>query len=166
MEVGTAKKVYHVNLLRKWHSKPEEHTYSHELTNEEDDDITERGNSTQEVTMGKQLTLTQQRQLQAILDDFPTVMTKEPGKTDVISHSIPTVQCQPLRQRPYRIPYAYKEDILNELNQMEEAGIIEESDSPCASPIVVVKKRDKSLRICINYRKLNEVTQADAYPMP
>ena len=49
---------------------------------------------------------------------------------------------------------------------MEAEGIIEESDSPWGSPIVVVRKKDNSLRICIDYRQLNKVTRVDAYPMP
>ena len=55
---------------------------------------------------------------------------------------------------------------MKELNEIERAGIIKESDSPWAAPMVVVKKKDGKLRICIDYRKLNQVTQVDAYPMP
>ena len=49
---------------------------------------------------------------------------------------------------------------------MKRAGIIKESDSPRAAPMVVVKTKDGNLRICTDYRKLNQVTQVDAYPMP
>ena len=49
---------------------------------------------------------------------------------------------------------------------MLEAGIISESDSPYAIPLVVVKKKDGTLRLCVDYRTLNEVTEFDAYPMP
>ena len=55
---------------------------------------------------------------------------------------------------------------MKELDEMEKTGIIKESDSPWAAPMVVVKKKNGSLRICIDYRKLNQVTQADAYPIP
>ena len=51
------------------------------------------------------------------------------------------------------------------MQEMEESGIIEPSCSEWASPIVVVKK-DRSIRLCVHYRKLNAATPMDAYPMP
>ena len=67
----------------------------------------------------------------------------------VAEHSINT-EARPIRQAPYRIPQAYREEVLKELKEMEESGVIEPSHSEWASPIVVVKKRDGSLRICVD----------------
>ena len=53
-----------------------------------------------------------------------------------------------------------------DLQDMEESGIIERSSNEWAAPIVLVKKKDGSLHLCVNYRRLNAVSQADAYPMP
>ena len=54
----------------------------------------------------------------------------------------------------------------DEVSQMLEDGIIEKTDSPYASPIVMVKKPDGSYRLCIDYRKLNKITIFDGEPMP
>ena len=59
-----------------------------------------------------------------------------------------------------------KKDVCAELKQMSEDGLIEESTSEWSSPLVIVKKKDGSNRICVDYRKVNAVTNFDAYPMP
>ena len=53
-----------------------------------------------------------------------------------------------------------------ELEEMEKHGIIEKSSSDWSSPIVLVKKKDGTLRFCIDFRRLNSVSKTDAYPMP
>ena len=71
-----------------------------------------------------------------------------------------------MRQHPYRVPHAYKDVVQQELKEMLAEGIVEPSTSDWAAPIVLVKKRDGSLRLCVDYRKLNSVSRVDAYPMP
>ena len=53
-----------------------------------------------------------------------------------------------------------------ELKAMVEMGVIEESNSAWCSPIMLVGKKDGSIRFCVDYRKVNEVSRFDAYPMP
>ena len=49
---------------------------------------------------------------------------------------------------------------------MQQQGVIEPSASPWLSPVVLVKKKDGTIRFCVNYRRLNEVTRKDSYLLP
>ena len=60
----------------------------------------------------------------------------------------------------------YREAVEEEIEMMLAEGIIEPCCSEWASPIVVVKKKDNSIRLCVDYRRLNAGTEIDAYPMP
>ena len=67
---------------------------------------------------------------------------------------------------PYHIPHAYRDVVKKELTEILEAGIITQSSSAWASPIVLVDKKDGGLRLCVDYRKLDAGAQMDAYPIP
>jgi len=88
------------------------------------------------------------------------------GYCPLITHDIDTGDSPPIRQSPRRPPLSSgtaEDDILDE---MLEAGIIEPSISPWASPVCLVKKPDNTYRFCIDYRKVNAVSVKDAYPVP
>ncbi|GBM75167.1 Transposon Ty3-I Gag-Pol polyprotein [Araneus ventricosus] len=72
----------------------------------------------------------------------------------------------PIKQYLRRLPLAKKEEAERLVKEMVDTGIIEESSGPWASPIVLVKKKDGSTRFCVDYRKLNEITIKDCYPLP
>lgn len=103
-----------------------------------------------------------------LVAEFGDVLQAKPSQTRLAKHSINTDSAHPVRLAPYRIPYAYRDLVEKEfeLKEMSESGIIEPSHSDWAAPIVVVKKKDNSIRLCVDYRRLNSVTPADAYPMP
>jgi len=88
------------------------------------------------------------------------------GQTNVVKHHIHTGDNAPIKQRPRREPLGMKDVVKKEIDKMTEKGIIEPSTSAWASPIVLVKKKDGTIRFCIDYRKLNSVTTKDAYPLP
>jgi transposase InsO family protein/predicted aspartyl protease len=88
------------------------------------------------------------------------------GRTDIVQHRINTGNSAPIRQQPRRVPMAKKEEAEQEIQRMLETGVIEPSKSPWAAPIVLVRKKDGSVRFCIDYRRLNDITRKDSYPLP
>ena len=88
------------------------------------------------------------------------------GHCDVFPHRISTGETKPVKQPTRRVPYHRRQALQALLDDLLARGIITESISPWASPIVLVPKKDGSLRLCIDYRKLNSVTEPDAYPIP
>ena len=88
------------------------------------------------------------------------------GRTGIIKHKIPTGTCQPIKQRPRRIPVHMNKEVDQQIDNMLKEKVIKPSKSPWSSSIVMVKKKDGSNRFCVDYRKLNDVTIKDAYPLP
>ena len=88
------------------------------------------------------------------------------GQTSVVKHGIDTGDFPPIKQAPRRLPIAKREIVEKEIKKMLEHDVIQESSSPWASPIVLVKKKDGSVRFCSDLRKVNFVTRKDAYPLP
>ena len=68
--------------------------------------------------------------------------------------------------KPQAVPYAYQNEIFKQLDELLEKGIIEHSESPYSSPITPVKKRDSTIRLCCDFRKLNAKTIPKSFPVP
>ena len=100
-------------------------------------------------------------ELATLLDNFQDVLHNRPGHTTLIEHRITSGDARPVREPPYRIPYAYRETVQLELKDMLDTGIIEPSRSKWASPMVIVHKKDGGIRLCIDYRHLNSVSAVD-----
>ncbi len=90
----------------------------------------------------------------------------ERGETDLTHFQIPTGDAQPRKQPLRRMLFAVRRDVARQLEDMQRFGVIQPSSSPWASPIVLVRKKDGTLRICVDYRSLNSVTKADTFPLP
>ena len=91
---------------------------------------------------------------------------EDKGHTDLAEHRIDTAEALPIKQPPRRLAPHRREAVEEEVEKMLAAEVIEESQSPWASPVVLVKKKDGSTRFCVDYRRLNAVTVKDAYPLP
>ena len=98
--------------------------------------------------------------------EFQDVFVGPDGKFDKILHEIDTGNAKPIKQPPRRVFPKQKEIIETELKKMLDEIIIEPSNSPWASPVCLVKKKDGSVRFCVDFRRVNSVTRKDAYPLP
>ena len=88
------------------------------------------------------------------------------GFYDTHVFEINTRNEKPIKSKPYRVPYAQQPEVDGMIDEMLENKIISKSNSPWASPLVIVKKRDGSNRFCVDYRKLNNITVKDNFPVP
>ena len=88
------------------------------------------------------------------------------GRATLVEHRIRTGDHPPIRQAPRRLAPHRRQLVDTEVDKMLEGGTIEPAEGPWASPVVLVKKKDGSMRFCVDYRRLNQVTVKDAYPLP
>ena len=120
----------------------------------------------EKLELGRELGKEQKEELSALLNKYSDVFQDKPGKATVNPVSIPTGSSSPVTTYPYRTPNRWKDKIQTEIDTLLEYGIIEPSTSPWASPIVPVPKPGGDVRMCVDYRKLNKVTETDTYPLP
>lgn len=111
------------------------------------------------------LTLEQEDDLKRIVGQFNEIFTDKPGLTSVVEHCIHLTTSDPVRRKPYPVPHSMRESLKKEMEDMLKLGIIRESSAPYASPVVVVKKKDGSNRVCCDFRNLNAITVFDPEPV-
>ena len=91
---------------------------------------------------------------------------KELGKTNTVTMTIDTGEHPPIKLRPYRTPLHKRKIVETAVKEMLDAGIITRSKSPWSFPVVIVEKKDKTHRFCVDFRKLNDITKPFAFPLP
>ena len=115
------------------------------------------------------LTISQQQQITTLLKQNNNLFAddlSQLGHTKVENHHIPIEASVPVRQRAYRVAPPEQDFIKEEINKMLANDLIQPSESPWASPVVLVRKKNGKLRFCVDYRKLNSLTQRDCHPLP
>ena len=108
-------------------------------------------------------------QIREMLCQYCDVFSKDDydlGLTNLIEHTIDTGDARPIKQRPRRIPMAFAGEDREAIQKLLQQGSVRPSCSPWSSPIVLVRKKDGSVRPCVDYRRVNAVTKKDAFPLP
>ena len=181
VKVKSKEKVYHANLLKKYFER-EKTTVEGEVAvgagaksiddavdcaakvdevEEEEVDFLELGGyvakeSIEDVTTGPNLTDEQRTEFTDLAKQFTNLFTEAPGTTDLVQHHIKLTSDEPVRSRPYPVPYSMGESLRKYIADMIKMGVIRKSSSPYGSPVAV----------CVDYRKLKKLTVFDPEPMP
>ena len=85
----------------------------------------------------------------------------ELGETDLVTHSVDTGNSPPVKALPHRLPYVLRQDLETEMQKLMDIGCIEPSSSPYASPLVLVRKKEGGIRVCVDYCNVNKNTIPD-----
>ena len=115
------------------------------------------------------LTESEKQQVRSLVGEFSALFLPpggKPGRTGMTRHRIQLTDDTPIKQQLRRVPIAHQERIDKELQKAIDAGAAVPSESPWASPVVMARKKDGTWRFCVDYRKLNNVTKKDSYPLP
>ncbi|UYV78936.1 K02A2.6-like, partial [Cordylochernes scorpioides] len=127
-----------------------------------------KGNECFYISPETHLPSVQQKELNQLLKENQALFSQH--ETDIgriaVQHKIHTIEHPPISCRPYRRPLAEYDEIKRQVEELSKKGLIRESQSPWAFPVVLVSKKDGSQRMCIDYRKLNAITIDDKQPLP
>ena len=118
-----------------------------------------------DVKLVEDLSVDQQHMLKDLTRRYPDVFTDMPRETDVIQHRVKLTNDKPIRCKPYPFLHGMREELQNEVYSTLEMGVARPSLAHYTSPIVMVKKKSGSNRVCVYFRKLNKITEVDPEPM-
>src|SRR6266542_4977373 len=119
------------------------------------------------IIFNNELLKEEQHQLNELLKEFEDIISTNENprleRTEIIKHEIKVTE-NPIKSRPYPVKDNKREKWMKEeIDRMLKEGIIKKSKSPWASPVVLVLKKDESIRFCIDYKKTNAITIVDAH---
>ena len=110
----------------------------------------------------------QKEQFNNFMKDYNDIFVwneNEFGRTSLEKHTIDTGDATPIKQRFYRTSHKNELFIKEEIDCLLHNGLIKPSNSPWSLPVIIVEKKNEKLRLCVDYRKLNNVTKKDSYPL-
>ncbi|XP_068228003.1 uncharacterized protein [Palaemon carinicauda] len=101
-----------------------------------------------------------------LINQYKDLFQDAPGLTTILEHDVDVGDSQHMKQCPYRLNPVKRDIVKEEVKYMLDHNLITPSTSPWSSPVVLVKKEGGQNRLCLDYRKINEVTKTDSYPLP
>ena len=111
----------------------------------------------------------QKKRVQNLLLQYRDCFLMEGDKLGLCNravHRVETITDEPVVTQPYRVPKALEVPVKKLIQKMLEQNLIRKSQSEYSSPVVLVEKPDKSLRLCVNYQKLNAICKKRMFPLP
>ena len=158
IRIGEKERCYHINMLKK---------YRERKVLENENLVIEEVNVVEGYNINVKLDDIDQDSMRTVIEKNSEIFSKIPGKIAGIEYDIKVDPgIKPISSSPYRLPFNLKDKVKSELDNWLKMGIIRESNSPWASPMVVVRNKDESIRLTIDFRKLNFHITSDNYPMP
>ncbi|XP_035988756.1 uncharacterized protein LOC118561082 [Fundulus heteroclitus] len=160
-------KVLHVNLLKEWEERPRQKAAVLLIRSVEEEELVDDQYLPSSAPMALDLghlSAVQQNQVRALC--HPDIFQEYPGRTNIIEHHITLKEGAQVKRMSYRIPERLLVSLKKEVDLMLSLGIIEYSKSEWCNPVVLVPKKDSSIRFCIDFRYLNSVSKFDSYPTP
>lgn len=121
------------------------------------------------VNVGPKITKSEKERLLLLINNYRDCFaldTDELGLTNIAEMNIRLNDTTPVTYKPYRLPFSERARVREIVGDLLSNGIIQESQSAYASPIVLVRKKNGEHRLCVDYRALNKKTIKDSYPMP
>ena len=100
------------------------------------------------------LTSEEQHELRELLHQHKDTLTRLPGSTHLTEHITEAVVSSLIHLQPYRFPHTYRKTVKRELEEMEAHGIIQPANSGWAALIVIVRKNDGTICLCVDYRQV------------
>ena len=176
------KQLCHVNMLKAYHERKKVVqpvnvvSSGRDSYNNEDEsklsslsETTKLSNSDVLRNMDSKLSHLQPSQRQDVLDlvnEYAQLFPDVPSRTDMISHDVDIGDASPIKQHPYRLNPTKAKYLDQEIQYLLENDFTEHSQSSWSSPCILVPKPDGSYRMCTDYRKVNNLTKSDNFPIP
>ena len=178
VEINGKIKVFHINMLKQYFRREPITVSVAAITLDSDDEEeennpmvlglekTQKVQTFRDVNINPNLSEDQKSQVLNLLEEYEEIFSSMPGTTNLIEHDIKLSSDEPIQSKPYPVPYAMLDDMKKEIDEMLRLKVIEVSDSPYSSPIVIIKKKDGTMRYCQDMRKVNRITRFDCEAMP